>query len=138
MREFPPCLTGGRGHDEVCLLGLLERRQQRVTRRLPERLQQRQAKAATEDGAEREHPPSALTDPLQPTADDQANPLWHVELFQDQASAPVSVRVEERPFFREVLEHLFHEEGVALGLAIHPRHQRRGWRRSPKCRQTCR
>ena len=59
-------------HDQIRLLRLLERRQQRVSRHVADRLQQLQAEAAADDRPERQHVPTVGAHTLEPPADDLA------------------------------------------------------------------
>jgi hypothetical protein len=104
---------------------LLDHVEEHVLAVLAGRLEQLEVEGPSEHGRGGEHSPAVGAQAVEPAADDEADPLGHIELADGERGPEAAGLVEQAAFLDEELEHLLDEEGVALRLAVDDLHQRR-------------
>ena len=103
VRELPTHLaTCGDGLNQLRRLCFLKCREEHVSLGVTQCLQQREVEAAAHHGRGCEHLASRWTESFEAPADYQTNAFRDIEVFDSQVCPPLSLLVEESPFFRQV------------------------------------
>ena len=101
------------------VFSLFERVEQRVLVESRGRKQQAERRGPADHRGCRERFASGVTDPLESPLDHKPYRARDLGVGDGDPRAPTAVGVEQHTALFEVQEHLFHEEGVALGFGVH-------------------